>query len=197
MSVRRIVLAVAMLGIAARADAQVLTKEQQIAVALKAAPEDMRSGATVLGYGAAGKFVTLQQGTNDMICTPDDPADEGFEVSCYHESIQPYIARGRELRAQGVQGAVVNETRWQEMAAKKLGLPETGATQYILTGTFDAASGELTGTYLRWVIYTPFATPQSTGLAAKGGVSVPWLMYPGKAGSHIMILPPRPAPAGG
>ena len=49
--------------------------------------------------------------------------------------------------------------------------------------------------YLRWVIYVPFATPQSTGLSTKGSDGAPWLMSAGTAGAHIMINPPKTSPA--
>jgi hypothetical protein len=175
---------------AAQGRGPVLTKEQQLAVAVKAAPEDMRAGATVLGY-ENGKLVTLREGAHDMICTADDPSQEGFEVSCYHESVEPYIARGRQLREQGVTGQAVNQVRFREMDEKKLPLPVAGAVQYILTGAYDPASGDLTGSYLRWVVYTPYATPQTTGLSTRGAASAPWLMGAGTAGAHIMITPPR------
>jgi hypothetical protein len=169
-----------------------LPADRQIAAAVQAAPEDMRAGATVMGYDAAGELVTLRTGTNDLICLANDPSAERFEVSCHHESIEPYVARGRSLRAEGVTGAAVNQTRWQEMEDGKLALPEKGASNYILTGTYDAASGEIRDAFLRWVIYTPYATPENTGLTTSGSESAPWLMFPGTPGSHIMIVPPRP-----
>ena len=166
--------------------------DRQIAAAVQAAPEGMRAGATVMGYDARGGLATLRAGTNDLICMADDPAREGFEVSCHHASIEPYIARGRSLRAEGVTGAAINQRRWQEMEDGKLALPEKGASNYILTGTYDAASGEIRDTFLRWVIYTPYATPENTGLTTSGSESAPWLMFSGTPGSHIMIVPPRP-----
>jgi hypothetical protein len=64
---------------------------------------------------------------------------------------------------------------------------------YVLTGDgFDAASGSVANPFLRWVVYTPWATAESTGLSgAPGAPGAPWLMFPGTAGAHIMITPPR------
>jgi hypothetical protein len=71
-------------------------------------------------------------------------------------------------------------------------MPKEPRTLYVLTGArFDPATGQVQNSYLRYVIYTPFATPQSTGLSTKSTESAPWLMYPGTAGAHIMINPPR------
>jgi hypothetical protein len=70
------------------------------------------------------------------------------------------------------------------------------ATLYVLTGkSYDPATGEVADRYLRYVVYTPYATPESTGLAlSPSGPGAPWLMFPGTAGAHIMINPPKSAP---
>jgi hypothetical protein len=44
-----------------------LSPETQIALAVQAAPEEMRDDATVQGYDAAGAFVTLREGSNDLV----------------------------------------------------------------------------------------------------------------------------------
>jgi hypothetical protein len=60
---------------------EIPNKEEQIAAAVMAAPEDQRSGAKVLGYDANGKVVTLREGTNNMVCLADDPDRSGFSVA--------------------------------------------------------------------------------------------------------------------
>ena len=54
-----------------------------------------------------------------------------------------------------------------------------------------AATSTVKDAYLRWVIYTPYATPESTGLSTKPAENAPWLMDQGTAGAHVMITPPR------
>jgi hypothetical protein len=91
-----------------------------------------------------------------------------------------------------VTGATPNEIRFKEVGDGKLSMPREPRTLYVLTGTrFDSASGKVEDSYLRWVIYVPFATPESTGLSTKASESAPWLMSPGTAGAHIMINPPK------
>jgi hypothetical protein len=173
--------------------ADVPAPETQVAAALLAAPEELREGAAVLGYNAKGEVVTLREGKNELICLAADPAKPRFSVACYHRDLEPYMARGRELSAQKVAGDQRNEIRWKEIADGKLALPREPRTLYVLTGSgFDAASGKVTDPYLRWVIYAPYATPESTGLSTKPSDNAPWLMYPGKAGAHIMISPKNP-----
>ncbi|MBL8178013.1 MAG: hypothetical protein JNK48_25270 [Bryobacterales bacterium] len=165
--------------------------EVQIAGAVQAAPKDRRDGAEVLGYSPEGKLVTLRKGTNDLVCLADNPSVENFEVDCYHKELEPFMARGRELAAQGVKGMDRHKMRWKEVDDGKLALPKQPRMLYVLTGKgFDAASGTVTESYLRWVVYVPYATPESTGLSTKSS-NEPWLMYPGTAGAHIMISPPK------
>lgn len=169
----------------------VASPADQIASAILAAPKEMRSGAAVLGYNAKGEVVTLRKGTNDMICLADDPKDKSFSVACYHKDLEPFMARGRELAAQGVTGIKRHEMRWKEVDEGKVPIPREPRMLYVLTGSgFDAAKGEVVNPYLRWVVYSPYATPESTGLSTTPGPA-PWLMYPGKAGAHIMISPPK------
>lgn len=177
-------------GIAAAAD--VPPAEVQIAGAVLAAPAELRDGAAVLGFDAQGKRVQIREGKNEMICLASDPALATFNVACYHKDLEPFMARGRELLAQKVTGAKRTEIRFQEIADGKLAMPKQPRTLYVLTGSsFDAATGTVKDSYLRWVIYVPFATAESTGLSTKPSPGAPWLMAAGTAGAHIMINPPK------
>ena len=174
------------------AGAEVPPVEVQIKGAVLAAPEELREGAAVLGYKEEGKLVQIREGTNALICLATDPAKPTFNVACYHKDLEPFMARGRELLAQKVTGPKRNEVRFKEIADGKLPMPREPRTLYVLTGTgFDAAAGKVQNPYLRWVVYVPFATPESTGLSTKASESAPWLMAPGTAGAHIMINPPK------
>ena len=129
----------------------------QIAAAVQAAPAGDREGAKVLGYQDDGSIVTLREGSNHLVCLADDPGQDGWSVACYHDSLDPFMARGRALRAQGVTDAAdVTETRFAEAEAGTLAMPEKPAMLYVLAGDgFDAASGEVQRPFLRWVIYSP------------------------------------------
>lgn len=164
----------------------------QIAGAVLAAPVELREGATVLGYNAQGGLAQIREGKNELVCLATDPTKTTFNVACYHKDLEPFMARGRELLAQKVTGPKRNEIRFKEVEDGKVRMPREPRTLYVLTGTsFDAASGKVQDPYLRWVIYVPFATPQSTGLSTKASEGAPWLMSPGTAGAHIMISPPK------
>ena len=175
----------------------------QVAGALAAAPEDRREGAAVLGYSPAGELVTLREGTNELICLADKPGDDRFHVACYHRSLEPYMRRGRELKAEGVESKESFRIRHEEADAGKLEMPKTPAALYNLGGplsAFDPATGRVEGANWVWVVYTPWATEETTGLpTTPQAPGAPWIMRPGTASSHIMIVQPRkaePEPAG-
>jgi hypothetical protein len=171
--------------------------DRQIATAVQAAPEEFRAGATVLGFDATGTLKVLREGTNDLVCLADDPGREGIEVDCYAKSLEPFMKRGRELRAQGMPDEERTRLRWKEAEEGKLQLPAAPATLYVLTGTgIDAATGAILDPYRRYVVYMPGATSESTGLPTSPvAPGAPWIMFPGTPGAQIMINPPKPAAA--
>ena len=166
--------------------------EDQIAATIQAAPEELRGGAAVLGYGADGKLTELRKGTNELICLADDPKDNRFSAACYHKDLEPFMARGRELTAQGVTGGNRNDNyRWKEIKEGKLSMPKEPRMLYVLSGKgFDATTKKVIEGSVRWVIYVPYATAQSTGLPTTAKRGEPWLMDAGTPGAHIMITPP-------
>jgi len=161
---------------------------RQIAAAVTALPEELRAGAAVLGYSPQNKLVTLRAGQNDMICLAQPPADTSFHSACYHKSMEPFMARGRELREQGVKGAQVDTVRFAEVKSGKLKMPTQASMLYqIFGGNVAAATEKVTGGEWLYVTYMPFATPASSGLSAKPSQKGPWIMYPGTPKAHIMF----------
>jgi hypothetical protein len=169
--------------------------EIQIKTAVAAAPSDLRDGAMVYGYGADGKFTVLRKGTNDLVCLADDPKTKGISVSCYHKTLDPFMARGRELKDQGKSPKESMDTREAEVKAGTLKMPLQPSSLFVYTGTdenYNTATGEVKDGYLRYVVYIPYATAESTGLPLKPDApGMPWIMDPGTFRAHIMINPPK------
>ena len=173
----------------ASATAAVPPAEQQIAAAVLPMPVEMRDGATVLGYSPDRKFIKLRDGTNDMVCLASNPSVARFHVACYHKSLEPFMARGRELRTAGVQGDAVDTTRFAEVKSGKLKVPTQPAMLYSLTGgAFDPATKTAPGARALFVTYIPYATTATTGLSSRPS-KMPWIMYPGTPKAHIMFTP--------
>ncbi|MCG2431075.1 hypothetical protein [Aequorivita xiaoshiensis] len=174
---------------------KILPADIQIKTAVLAAPEMYRDAATVLGYNAEGKLVTLREGTNKLICLADDPNKEGISVACYGAELEPFMARGRELEAAGKSNPEKQEVRKQEIEAGTLKMPKEPSMVYVLAAEdkdLNTETGELENSRIRYVLYKPYMTGESTGLPTKPQApGMPWLMDAGTHRSHIMISPAR------
>jgi hypothetical protein len=175
------------------ATAPLLSDAQQIASALLPLPAEFRAGARVLGYHAGSKeLVTLRNGNGAFTCLASNPAVPGFHVACYHRSLEPFMARGRALRASGVKGDQVDSARFAEIRSGKLAMPAHPAALYSLTGpagAYDATTGKAVGARALSVIYIAGATSESTGLSDKPVEGAPWIMFSGTPKAHIMLVP--------
>lgn len=174
------------------AAAQVPPAPQQITAALLAAPKELRQDATVLGYAPDGKLTTLRKGTGPMICLASKPGGKQFHVACYHRSLEPFMARGRALRAQGVPEERVDSVRFADVRAGRVAMPRRAAMLYSLTGpagSFDSATGTAPKAKPLFVVYLPNSTVASTGLPATPVEGLPWIMDPGTPKAHIMFEP--------
>ena len=172
---------------------QKLSADQQIASAILAAPQEAREGAMVYGYSESGEFMMLREGSNEFICVADNPGKDGFQVVSYHKNLEPMMARGRELNAEGKSREEKEEVREKEAASGKMALPKTPATLHIYYGEnayFNEETGAIDNGKYRYVVYIPYATQETTGLSlAPNESSHPWLMFPGRYNAHIMITP--------
>lgn len=172
---------------------KIMPKEVQIRTATLPLPDRDKDGALVYGYDRDGELIILREGSNNMVCIADNPEREGISVSCYSKRLEPFMARGRELNAQGKSQEERNAIRGEEIATGKLPMPKEPSMLYVYFGKeedYDEATGELDNGKFRYVIYTPFATTESTGLPDKPHApGMPWLMDPGTHRAHIMVGP--------
>ena len=166
-----------------------LPPEVQVRLAVGGLPDEFQASATVLGYRTlGGDLVELRRGNGAYICLADDPTDARFHAPCYQRDLEPFMRRGREIRAAG-QGDRVDEIRYAEVEAGTLPMPEV-ASLYALNarpGDWDPATGEIRASSKTLVIYIPYATSESTGLSLEPKTGEPWLMSPGTPKAHIMF----------
>jgi len=177
-----------MLGISACSAQENLEIDVQINQAILALPEAFREGATVLGYKGSSELSVIREGNNAMICLADDPLKDGFKVVGYHKDLDPFMKLGRTLKTEGKSATEIFEIRKKEMKSGKVNI-YAGSMLYVVSGQYDE-QGQPIDLYQRFVVYIPFATVKSTGLALTpsypGG---PWIMDPGTHRAHIMISP--------
>jgi hypothetical protein len=166
-----------------------LTAEQQVVLALLPLPKAFRADATVLGRDGDGKVVMLRQGSGAMTCIMSDLKADGFHPACYQNGMEPFMARGRALRADSVKN--VDSARFAEVKAGKLKVPTQAASLWAMDGPWtgvDATAGTVTAAVaLRYSVYLPFATAASTGLPDQPLATGPWLMDAGTPKAHMMF----------
>jgi hypothetical protein len=167
-------------------------REVQVAGAVTPAPPEDQADATVLGYAPDGRLVTLREGRGELICLADDPTDDRFHVACYHRSLEPFMRRSRDLRAQGMERSELEDTREREIREGELEMPAQPTALYSYTGpagSFDPESGQVRGARRVFVLYIPYATRQSTGLSPRQMTpGAPWIMAEGRPWAHVMIV---------
>jgi hypothetical protein len=165
---------------------------RQIEWAVQAAPERLRADATVLGYAADGSLTILRRGPGALICLADDPKQPNHHVSCYHRDLDPFMARGRELRAKGLKDPAIDSIRLAEVKGGRLEMPAGPAALYQFIakpGSADPTTGVVSNGQSMYVLYLPFATAETTGLSLAPKPGMPWLMDPGLPWAHVMITP--------
>jgi len=162
LSITAVAVALAVQPVQAQEATSAAASSDPAALAVLPIAEADRATAKILGY-EDGALVVLREGTGAFICIADNPDDERFQVLCYHKSLEPYMARGRELRAEGITGKPGIEKRWA------------------VTLENADSLGRLT------VIYMAYATVEETGLLGQPSRGKPWIMYPGKPTAHVMI----------
>ena len=149
--------------------------DDQIAEAVLAAPDSLRTGATVIVRDRQGIPTIIRHGSDELVCEPDRPGG-GFAVECYHSSFQDVMDWMTQRLAEGARS-------FPELFAS--GGPEAdvspGAVQYALVGpTREQAVRRLS-------INLPHATAESTGLPTEERLDGPWLMWAGTSAAHIMF----------
>jgi len=164
----------------------------QIERAQLAAPQTLRQGTTVLGYGGEDRegdpLTVLRVGSNDVICLADDPARDVFHVACYHDSLDPFMAIGRRIKADGGDRATILAARYAALESGEIEAP--AAALWSLSATTDvdpAATYPAEGQRRLSVIYVPNREAEELGLPTRPDGDSPWLMLPGTPWAHVMI----------
>lgn len=155
------------------------TTDETIELAVLALPDSLRDGAAVIRY-EKGERIVLREGTNGLICQPDDPDVAGIAIWCYPTTHDAYARRWYGLEATGLSAKEVNDRIAEEIRSGELEWPDA-AVNYNLRGP------GLDNAVATTVVYVPFATGESLGITEERSFYRPWLMFPGTAFAHIMI----------
>lgn len=170
-----------------------MSKEAQINLATHFLPEKDKNEAKVLGYTGNAEMAVLRDSDSYLTCVADDPNKDGIQIVCYYSDLEDFFQRGRVLKSEGKTPIEVREIRKNEIEADQLHFPKGQSMLYVFSGKeekLNVETGELAEGKLRYVVYIPYATQESTGLPlSPSAPGMPWLMDPGTHRAHIMVMP--------
>jgi hypothetical protein len=175
-----------------------LPRAAEEALALSAAPEHLRMGATVYVYGNKG-FERTRTGANGITCLVNRDAffygESQFKPTCWDAkgatTYVPVMLKTGELLARGDSFAAIKSAIDAGFADKTFRAPETGGVAYMLAGDveIDPKTGNVTkqvypGHYMFYANKTTNAQLGFTPAAAKSDPTLPFVFDAGAGGAH-------------
>lgn len=185
---------------------QLLPREQEIELAVSAAPEHLRQGATVYVFGKQG-YEKARSGTNGFTCLVNrdgaQSGDDTLRPTCWDmegsKTIVPVMLRVGEMLANGKTAAEIKREIDDGFSRGRLRAPQKTGIAYMLAGDvkqFDAKTGKiLSRSYPpHYMIYAPGLTNADIGMTPEGYKLNPTLpgVYSGYSGgthtAYIIVL---------
>ena len=167
-----------------------LTESQQIASAMLALPTEFRDGARVLGYRAGGKeLVPIRDANGQFTCLATEPG-KSFHVACYQNSMEPFMLRGRELRAAGREGSAGRHgsIRRGEIGQARHAQAARGDVS-TLRRRIRSREQQADGIAPTVRHLHPGRDAGVDGIERQAIGGIPWIMFAGTPKAHIMLTP--------
>lgn len=188
-----------------------LSREQEIELALKAGPVHIRSAATVYTFGKRG-YEKARTGTNGFNCMVNrdglQNGDTAVHPTCWDaegsRTILPVMLRVGELLAQQKSAAEIKRDVDEGFSQGKFQSPAKTGIAYMLAGDvkFDSKSGQLSTVEFpaHYMIYAPGVTNADIGMSKEaktpglpfvysgysGGARTAYIIVMASAGGHAM-----------
>ncbi|RYM34870.1 hypothetical protein ERX46_05705 [Brumimicrobium glaciale] len=190
---KNIILGISFLLVSTGFSQEALSNEAKINLATHFLPEKDKNEAKVIGYADGVEMTVLRDSKSYLTCVADDPNKDGIQIVCYYTELEDFFQRGRVLKSEGKSPIEVREIRKVEIDSGELDFPKGQSMMYVFSGkeeNLDVKTGVLEEGKLRYVIYIPYATQESTGLPlSPSAPGMPWIMDPGTHRAHIMVMP--------
>lgn len=190
-------------GIYAQAQAipELLPQDKEMAIALSAAPEHLRSGASVYVLKQAG-FELVRKGTNGFSCIVNRDHPLNQKPTCYDaegsETILPKVLRFGELLMKGVPLEQIKAEIEQGFRSGKFISPRRPGVAYMLSGdvkNYNASTGKVESFPPHVMFYAPNLTNADIGSDGNFEPGLPSIAYQGAQGFMIVVLGNAPHPA--
>ena len=176
-------------------DQPLINREQEIDLALKAAPIHLRNDATVFVFERKG-YVKARIGTNGFNCMVNrdglQNGDTAVHPTCWDpegsRTILPVMLRVGELLAQNKSADEIKRAIDEGFTQGRFQSPSKAGIAYMLAGDvkFDRKSGQLSTVEFppHYMIYAPGVSNADSGLTTEGRQKTPGLpfIYAGYSG---------------
>lgn len=167
--------------------------EQQIQLALSAAPPEISQHATVYVLGSKG-YVKARTGTNGFTCLVERQFPETVEPLCYDAEGSATTLQARlyreELRAEGIPEEEVQKKIDAGYKAGKFIAPKKTGLAYMLSTqakVYDPFLKKITQATPHLMFYAPYATSKDMG--GFWGVNMPFVLWEGQPDTFIIVIP--------
>ena len=175
---------------------ELLPREQEIALALSAAPEHLRAGAAVWALEKDG-FVKVRDSRNGFGCIVNRDHPLNRKPTCYDAegvaTILPKVLRVGELLMQGRTLPEIDAEIREGFRTGKYVSPRRPGVAYMLSGDirrFDAGTGTVVSFPPHVMFYAPNLTDADIGSTGDGKDGLPFIAYEGPQGFMIMVPSP-------
>jgi hypothetical protein len=182
---------------------ELLPREQEIELAVNAAPEHLRKDATVYVFGRSG-YEKARSGTNGFTCLVNrdgaQAGDNTLRPTCWDKegsnTIVPVMLRVGELLAQGKTAADIKRDIDAGFSDGRFHEPHKTGIAYMLSGDvkqFDANTGKVVSLDFppHYMIYAPAVTNADIGMTSEGykiNPSLPGIYAGYSGGSHTAYI---------
>jgi hypothetical protein len=173
---------------------ELLPRQQEIELALSAAPEHLRKGAGVYALGRKG-FVKVKDSTNGFTCIVNRDHPLNQKPVCFDvegtATILPKILRFGEMLMQGRSISEIDAEIAEGFRTGKYISPRRPGIAYMLSGdisNFNPQTGKIESFPPHVMFYAPNLTNADLGTTPEALAKNPWLPFVAYQGPHGFII---------
>ena len=177
---------------------ELMPQEKEMAIALSAAPEHLRAGASVYVLKEDG-FVLVRKGANGFTCIVNRDHPLNLKPTCYDPegtaTILPKVLRFGELLRKGVPLEQIRSEIADGFRSGKYISPRRPGVAYMLSGdikNYNPTTGKTESFPPHVMFYAPNLTNEDIGSDGKFEPGMPSIAYQGAQGFMIVVLGDHP-----
>ncbi len=179
---------------------QLIEPAMEIEMALSAAPQHLRNGATVYVLKRGG-YVKVREGSNGFTCLVEREGGKDTSPICFDregsETTLAMVLRRMQLVEQEKGPKEIDHTIDEDYHTGRLFAPRKPGVAYMLSTEFkrhDHKTGNMVAVFPPHVMfYAPFMKNSDIGARPedRGSESQPWILNEGKAWAYIIVVPSK------